>query len=80
VNGMYQVLVANPADPDGQPVATPVEVGLSNGTYTQIVKGLVAGDQIVYQLANSQSNQPGFGAIRAFEGGGPPPGGARPPD
>ncbi len=73
VNGMYQVLVANSADPDGQPVATPVEVGLSNGTYTQIVKGLVAGDQIVYQLANSQSgsffrNFGGAGAVRFLAG------------
>jgi HlyD family secretion protein len=73
VNGMVQVLVPNPTDPDGQPVATPVEVGLSNGTYTQIVKGLVAGDQIVYQLSNNQSgsffrNFGGAGAVRLLAG------------
>jgi hypothetical protein len=54
-------------------VATPVEVGLSNGTYTQIVKGLVAGDQIVYQLSNNQSgsffrNFGGAGAVRLLAG------------
>ena len=38
-NGMYQVLVPNTADPAGQPEAVPVEVGLSDGSYTQIVRG-----------------------------------------
>jgi len=55
VGGLYQVLVPS-ADPEGSPVAVPVEVGLSNGTYTQITKGLVPGDQVVVQLSSSNSN------------------------
>jgi HlyD family secretion protein len=50
-NGLYQALIPNTSDPNGEPVAAPVEVGLSDGTYTQIVKGLNAGDQVVYQAA-----------------------------
>ena len=44
-NGLYQVLVPNTTDPNGAPEAVPVEVGLSDGTYTQITKGLNAGDR-----------------------------------
>jgi hypothetical protein len=47
VNGLYQVLVQNSADPQAAPEAVPVEVGLSNGTYTQIVRGLNEGDRVV---------------------------------
>jgi HlyD family secretion protein len=73
VNGLYQVLVPN-SDPAGEPVAVPVEVGLSNGTYTQIVRGLNPGDQVVVQLASSDSNSVlrGMGgansALRMFTG------------
>ena len=49
VNGMYQVEVADPANPAAPPQAVPVEVGLSDGTYTQIVRGLNEGDQVVVQ-------------------------------
>jgi multidrug efflux pump subunit AcrA (membrane-fusion protein) len=55
-NGMYQVLVPNTADPAGQPEAVPVEVGLSDGTYTQIVRGLNEGDDVLVQLSAAQSN------------------------
>lgn len=55
VNGLYQVLVPDTADRDGEPVAVPVEVGLSDGTYTQIVKGLNAGDQVLVQLEATSS-------------------------
>ena len=48
---MYQVLVADPADPAAEPQAVPVEVGLSDGTYTQIVRGLNDGDQVVVQMS-----------------------------
>ena len=70
-NGMYQVLVPNTADPAGQPEAVPVEVGLSDGSYTQIVRGLNDGDKVVVEMAAAQSNNNfrGFGEI----GGGPPP-------
>ncbi len=72
VNGMVQVLVPN-SDPAGEPVSTPVEVGLSNGTYTEIVRGLNPGDQVVVQLSSSDSE--GFfrgtgsaNALRMFTG------------
>ena len=55
-DGLYQVLIPNTSDPNGDPVAVPVEVGLSDGTYTQIVKGLNAGDQVVYQAAATTSS------------------------
>jgi len=72
-NGMYQVLVPNTTDPLGQPEAVPVEVGLSDGSYTQIVRGLNDGDKVLVQMAAAQSNTNfrGFGDIG---GGGPPPG------
>ena len=71
-NGMYQVLVPNTIDPAGQPEAVPVEVGLSDGSYTQIVRGLNEGDKVVVEMAAAQSNNNfrGFGEIG---GGGPPP-------
>ncbi len=71
-NGMYQVLVPNTVDPAGQPEAVPVEVGLSDGSYTQIVRGLNEGDKVMVEMAAAQSNNnfPGFGEMG---GGGPPP-------
>ena len=71
-NGMYQVLVPNTVDPVGQPEAVPVEVGLSDGSYTQIVRGLNEGDKVMVEMAAAQSNNnfPGFGEMG---GGGPPP-------
>ena len=74
VSGMYQVLVPNAVDPQGQPEAVPVEVGLSDGTYTQIVRGLNDGDKVVVEMAAAQSNNNfrGFGEFGG--GGGPPPG------
>jgi HlyD family secretion protein len=65
VNGMYQVLVPS-SDPEGDPVSVPVEVGLSNGTYTEIVRGLNPGDQVVVQLSASDSS----GTLRGLGGGG----------
>jgi HlyD family secretion protein len=80
IGGFYQVLVpAN--DPDSEPQAVPVEVGLSNGTYTQILRGLNEGDRVVMQLQSAESFQFGFGgmggmpmggAIRGMTGGGSP--------
>jgi HlyD family secretion protein len=63
VNGLYQVLVPNTTDPNGEPEAVPVEVGLSDGTYTQITKGLNASDQVVVQIEITQSSS-------NFSGGG----------
>ena len=66
VSGMYQVLVADPADPAAEPQAVPVEVGLSDGAYTQIVRGLNDGDQVVVQMSSADSNN----AFGGFGGGG----------
>ena len=45
-NNMYQVLVPNTTDPNGAAETVPVEIGLSDGTYTAVTKGLNAGDQV----------------------------------
>ena len=71
-NGMYQVLVPNTVDPAGQPEAVPVEVGLSDGSYTQIVRGLNDGDQVVVEMSAAQSNT-NFRGFGDMGGGGPPP-------
>jgi RND family efflux transporter MFP subunit len=75
-NGGYQVLVPNTADPSGEPETVPVQVGLSDGTYTQILKGLNAGDQVLVQLdlteseGNFQRSSSGvFSNIFRFGGG-----------
>jgi HlyD family secretion protein len=82
VNGLYQVLVPS-SDPAGEPVSVPVEIGLSNGTYTEIVRGLNPGDQVVVQLSSSDSEGffgmgPGGGMDFVAAPGGPPAGGAPP--
>ncbi|MCC7355039.1 MAG: hypothetical protein IT330_14940 [Anaerolineae bacterium] len=81
VGGMYQVLVPNATDPEGEPELVPVEVGLSNGTYTQIVKGLNEGDQVVIRISATQPNNPffrgqggSFSVAVPIQGGGPRPG------
>jgi RND family efflux transporter MFP subunit len=52
----YQVLIPS-SDPAGEPVAVPVEVGLSDGTYTQIVRGLNLGDKVVVQMSASSQTE-----------------------
>jgi HlyD family secretion protein len=85
----YQVLVPNTADPSGEPEAVPVQVGLSDGTYTQVLKGLNAGDQVLVQLDTGSDETFGFGMMEGRGGmmmemppGGNPPaapgGGTRP--
>jgi hypothetical protein len=77
VNGLYEVLVAESDDPAAQAVSVPVEVGLSDGTYTQITKGLNEGDRVVVQMQSTtgQSNNSRFGGgFIQFGGGGPPSG------
>jgi len=54
-----------------------VEVGLSDGVYTQIVSGLNEGDQIVVQLQADDDMSFSFGAMRGLMGGGQS--GGRPP-
>jgi len=84
-NGTYQVLVPNTTDPNGEPEAVPVEIGLSDGTYTQIVKGLNAGDQVVVEIQSSTSdsqNMGGPGGMGDMSGGpsAPPSGSGGPPN
>ncbi|MDH7487393.1 MAG: efflux RND transporter periplasmic adaptor subunit, partial [Anaerolineae bacterium] len=66
VGGFYQVLV--PGGDASEPQAVPVEVGLSDGVYTQIVRELNEGDQVVVQMQASDSTRFGFGAIRMMGG------------
>ena len=63
---MYQVLVADPANPAAEPQAVPVEVGLSDGAYTQIVRGLNDGDQVVVQMSSADNTN----SFRGLGGGG----------
>ncbi len=75
-NGQYQVLTPNPSDPNGEPVAVTVEVGLSDGTYTEILKGLAAGDKVIYQAAATTTTNNTFpggpGGMMDMGGGAPP--------
>ena len=77
VSGAYQVSVPNTLDPAGEPETVPVEIGLSNGTYTQIVRGLIPGDQVIVQLDTSESDSmfPGMGMGRGEMRMAPPGGG-----
>jgi RND family efflux transporter MFP subunit len=73
--GLVQVLVPNASDPSGSPVAVPVEIGLSDGVNTEIVRGLNAGDKVVVQIAATQSTNPfnfrGAGGVLGGPEGGP---------
>ncbi|MCO6450930.1 MAG: efflux RND transporter periplasmic adaptor subunit [Caldilineales bacterium] len=70
VGGFYQVLVANSGDPTAEPETVPVEVGLSDGVYTEIKRGLNAGDQVVMQISSgSNSNIFGPGGGGRTNGG-----------
>jgi HlyD family secretion protein len=69
VGGYTQVLVPSGSATDSEPVSTPVEVGLSNGVYTQIVRGLNDGDQVVVQLQTASSPQFRMGGNMGMLGG-----------
>ncbi len=74
--GMYQVRVPNTLHPAGGVELAPVEVGLSDGTHTQVLRGLNEGDQVIVELTTSASatNFRGFGmTMGAGQGGGRPP-------
>jgi HlyD family secretion protein len=86
-NGLYQVLVPNTTDPNGAAEAVPVEIGLSDGTYTQITKGLNVGDKVLVEVSTSSSDETqmmGPGGMGGMDMGGgappaPPSGGGAPP-
>jgi len=75
-------------DSQGAALETRVELGLSDGTYVEVLRGLNEGDQVVvqYQATTQQTNRrggPGM-TMMSDEGGppiiisgegGPPPGG-----
>jgi HlyD family secretion protein len=68
-------------DASGEAVQTPVEIGLGNGTYVEVLRGLNEGDQVVVQYDTSTQNT-NFGFGRDFgppEGGTAPSGGGAPP-
>jgi RND family efflux transporter MFP subunit len=67
-NGMYQVTVADPSNPEAEPETVPVQIGLSDGTYTQITAGLNEGDQVVVTMSDTtgvtnSNRNPGQGSM-----------------
>lgn len=72
VGGFQQVLVPS-QDPEQAPQAVPVEVGLSNGVYTVVQRGLNEGDQVLVQIQSTETSFFGFGQMRMMESGGRPP-------
>ncbi len=68
-NNRYQVLVPNTTDLKGSPEAVPVQIGLSNGTYTVVTKGLNEGDQILVQLEEGSSTSSRYGREVRVGGG-----------
>lgn len=58
-----------------EPVYAPVELGLSDGVYVEVRRGLNEGDRVLVEYANSQQQQSGFSQDRVPMGGFAPFGG-----
>jgi HlyD family secretion protein len=67
-SGAYYVLVPNTIDPAGEPEMVPVQVGLSDGTYSQVLKGLNVGDEVLVELDASDSGLGFQGGSGVFSG------------
>ena len=52
-------------DPEGPGVATPVEVGLGDGVYVEVLRGLNEGDRVMVQYQATQDQFGMFGAMGA---------------
>lgn len=77
VGAGYQVLVVTDANPQGTPVS--VEIGVTDGTYTQITKGLSAGDKVLITSTVAPTATPSTQQMGPGQGGFPPDGGGMPP-
>jgi HlyD family secretion protein len=66
--GFYQVLLPGGSDPESSPQAVPVEVGISDGVYSEVIRGLNEGDQVIVQVQASDATEGLFGAIRMMGG------------
>jgi multidrug efflux pump subunit AcrA (membrane-fusion protein) len=69
-DGSSYVLLMRPGA--SEPVQTPIEVGLSNATQTQVISGLSAGDSVVTQSVDSSDSseeQQGGGFMMPLGGG-----------
>ncbi|MBN2307680.1 MAG: efflux RND transporter periplasmic adaptor subunit [Candidatus Hydrogenedentes bacterium] len=67
-------MVLTPSADGGPPAPTPVEVGMSDGTHTEILSGVDEGATVLVEESQTDSQWIGGGPM-----GGPPPGMAGPP-